>query len=246
MLAAATAFLLAAQVLAQAQPQTTSAPPPPQSAASVPMPPPPAPPLNAAPRPDRSPTAWACTVDTLMSGKDCLFEALAEPVSDHAAQRAQNVRFARQLAQAACARAARPAPGTTPDKALLDLCEKDFTAAADTCTLEGKSVLVDGQGRFSSGAAPCYRGLADVLQRAALMSSLASGCCRCMASRGCKVNAASCYANMTRGTPGPPESACMSNACKEECGDAPSSGGKPVEASVPTRKVERRLPPHAL
>ena len=227
---AAAAFLLAAQVLAQAPP------PSPQ-------------PLNAPPRPDRSPTAWACTVDTLMSGKDCLFEAAAEPVSDHAAQRTQNVRFARQLAQAACARAARPAPGTTPDKALLDLCEKEFSTAADTCTLDGKAVLVDGQGRFSSGAQSCYRALSDVLQRAALMSSLASGCCRCMASRGCKVSAASCYANMTKGTPGPAENACLSNTCKDECGDAPSSGRKAIEASmppVPTKKVERRLPARAL
>src|SRR5512147_2987174 len=102
MLVAAT-FLLAAQVLAQA----------PQAAAP--------PPLNAAPRPDRSPTAWACTVDTLMSGKDCLFEASSDEVTDHAAQRAQNVKFARELAKAACGKAAKPAPGSTPDKALLDL-----------------------------------------------------------------------------------------------------------------------------
>ncbi|HVE81248.1 MAG TPA: hypothetical protein VND93_00305 [Myxococcales bacterium] len=204
------------------------------------------PPLNAPPRPDRSPTAWACTVDTLISAKDCLFEATSEAVSDHAAQRAQNVKFARQLAQAACAKAARPAPGTTPDKALLDICEKEFTASAETCSLDGKSVLVDAQGRFSAGAQGCYRALADVLQRSALMGSLASGCCRCMQSRGCRVNTASCYANITRGTPGPAEKSCMTSACADECGEAPASRGKPVEASVPTKKVERSLPAHAL
>src|SRR5262249_17102316 len=179
----AATFLLAAQVLVQA-PQ----------AAAPPLP------LNAPPKPDRSPTAWACTVDTLMSGKDCLFEASSDDVTDHAAQRAQNVKFARELAKAACAKAAKPAPGGSQDKALLDLCEKDFNGAADSCTLDGKAVLVDGQGRFSSTAQGCYRALSDVLQKAALMSSLASGCCRCMASRGCKVNAAACYANVSRGT----------------------------------------------
>src|SRR3954469_22078602 len=156
----AATFLLAAQVLAQA----------PQAAAP--------PPLNASPKPDRTPTAWACTVDTLMTGKDCLFEASSDEVTDHAAQRAQNVKFARELAKAACAKAAKaakPAPGNTPDKALLDLCEKDFNTAADSCTLDGNAVLVDGQGRFSATAQGCYRGLADVLQKAALMSSLASG-----------------------------------------------------------------------
>src|SRR5689334_24992060 len=110
MLAAAT-LLLASHVLAQA-PQTAAPPPP----------------LNATVKPDRSPTAWACTVDTLMSGKDCLFEASSDVVSDFAAQRAQNVRFARQLAQAACAKAARPGPSGNPDRTLLDLCEKDFNA----------------------------------------------------------------------------------------------------------------------
>jgi len=225
---AATTVLFAAHVLAQA----------PQAAAP--------PPLNAPPKPDRTPTAWACTVDSLMSGKDCLFEASSDEVTDHAAQRAQNVKFARELAKASCAKAARPAPGSTPDKALLDLCEKDFNAAADSCTLDGKAVLVDGQGRFSATAQGCYRGLADVLQKTALMSSLASGCCRCMASRGCKVNAAACYANVSRGTPGAAERACMSNACSDECGEAPAAGGKPVEAAVPTRKIERSLPAHAL
>jgi len=224
---AATTFLLAVQVLAQA----------PQAAA---------PPLNAPPKPDRSPTAWACTVDTLMNGKDCLFEASSDEVTDHAAQRTQNVKFARELSKAACAKAAKPAPGGTSDKALLDLCEKDFTAAADSCTLDGKAVLVDGQGRFSATAQICYRALADVLQKTSLMSSLASGCCRCMASRGCKVNAAACYANVSRGTPGAAERACMANACSDECGEAPAAGGKPVEAAVPTKKIERRLPAHAL
>jgi len=230
------ALLLATQVLAQA--------PPAQGAAEAPPPPPP--PLNAPPRPDRTPTAWACTVDTLLSGKDCLFEALVEPVSDHAAQREQNVRFARQLAQAACAKAARPAPGNNPDRTLLGLCEKEFTAAADSCALGGKVVLVDAEGRFSPGAQACYRALSDVLQRSALMSSLASGCCRCMASRGCRVNAASCYANVSRGTPGPAERACMAGACASECGEVPAAAGKPVEASIPTEKVKRRYPAHAL
>jgi hypothetical protein len=224
----AATLLLAAQVLAQA----------PQAAAP--------PPLNATPKPDRTPTAWACTVDTLMSGKDCLFEASSDEVTDHASQRAQNVKFARELAKAACAKAAKPAPGGSPDKTLLDLCEKDFNGAADSCALDGKAVLVDAQGRFSGGAQSCYRALSDVLQKAALMSSLASGCCRCMASRGCKVNAAACYANVSRGTPGAAERACMTNACSDECGEAPAAGGKPVEASVPTKKVERRLPAHAL
>jgi hypothetical protein len=38
----------------------------------------------------------------------------------------------------------------------------------------------------------------------------------------------------------------MANACSDECGEMPAAGGKPVEASVPTRKIERRLPAHAL
>jgi hypothetical protein len=205
--------------------------------------------LNAPPKPDRSPTAWACTVDTLMSGKDCLFEASSDAVTDHAAQRAQNVRFARQLAPAACAKAAKPGPGGSPDKALLDLCEKEFSTAAEGCAMDGAAVLVDAQGRFSSGAQGCYRALSDVLQKAALMSSLASGCCRCMASRGCKVSPAACYVNVSRGTPGASERACMAGACSDECGGAPGFSGKPVEAiapPVPTKKIERRLPAHAL
>jgi hypothetical protein len=207
-------------------------------------------PLNAPVQPDRTPTAWACTVDTLLAGKDCLFEASAEPVSDRAAQQAENVRFAQKLAQTACARAARPVTGQQADKALGGLCEKEFTAAAESCGLEGQAVLVDGQGRFAPAAIGCYRALSDVLQRASMMGSVASACCRCMAARGCgKVNALACYQNVSRGAATPAEKACMADTCADECGDAPQAPrGGPVEASMPppARKVSRRFPANAL
>lgn len=205
-------------------------------------------PLNATVQPDRTPTAWACTVDTLISGKDCLFEASAEPVADRMAQKTENVRFAQKLAQTACARAVKPASGQQVDKPLGDLCQREFTAAAESCGVDGQSVLVDGQGRFAPSAIGCYRALADVLQRASLMGSVASGCCRCMISRGCaKVNAPACYQNVSRGTATAAEKACMADTCADECGDAPQAPrGAPVEASMPARKVNRRFPANAL
>jgi hypothetical protein len=198
-------------------------------------------------RPDRTPTAWACTVDTLISGKDCLFEAGHEQVADAPAQREQNVKFARNLAKAACGKALKPEAGEASDATLLEVCERDFALAADSCGVDGRAVLVDGQGRFSPQALGCYRSLSDVLQRLSLMGSLASSCCRCMLRSGCKTTPAQCYRNVSRATPTPAENTCMSDACGFECSAAPErSRGAPVEAALPSGKTKRRLPANAL
>jgi hypothetical protein len=100
-----------------------------------------------APSVDSSLPSWSCSIHTLVSGKDCVFEFTANPVSDSAATRRQNVEMARGLASTACAKAGRPAEGRRADKFLSEMCQRDFFETATSCDLAGKWPLLDAEGR---------------------------------------------------------------------------------------------------
>jgi hypothetical protein len=167
-------------------------------------------------------------VDTLISGKDCVFESEDGSAStDVAAQEAQNIRFARELATAACGRVARS--NGRVDKQLSQLCQREFSAAADSCGLEGASPLIDGKGRFAPAARACYLTLADVLHRITFTAMSSSQCCQCLAS-SCKAPADKCYRDLARATPDRSALACIQGACAEACANALVSGAEPPPA----------------
>lgn len=119
--------------------------------------------LEAPPVADESPTAWACTADTLRSGKTCVFEAELTASSPNKEQGASNVRTIQELGRPLCAEAARTGEGK-PDRNLAATCEKKYAAAAERCDLEGTVPVVDGKGRFAPAARACYRAISGVLQ----------------------------------------------------------------------------------
>ncbi|HEY7724555.1 MAG TPA: hypothetical protein VH880_04430 [Anaeromyxobacteraceae bacterium] len=172
--------------------------------------------LYAPPRADTSATVYACTVETLISGRDCVFEGQAPPALEAVRQARENGRAAASLADRACGRAARLATESRPDGAVLSACRRDFGERAAGCAADGSAPLLDAEGRFGAGARACYAAMSQVLARTRLMASATGACCRCLAASGCVRSGEQCNRALARGAGAP--SACMARSCAESCG----------------------------
>ncbi|HYO58411.1 hypothetical protein [Archangium sp.] len=176
--------------------------------------------LGAPPQVDESPTAWACTVETLRAGRECVFEAevTSSTDTDVQSQAAGNIRALKDIGRTLCAQAAKPPSGVAADKNLAAQCERKFAdAAEDACGLDGKVPVVDAKGRFAPAARACYRQLSQVLQDTAMMATVASACCQCAEKRGCPGTGERCHENVSRQEVGPAALACLANQCGEAC-----------------------------
>jgi hypothetical protein len=176
--------------------------------------------LGAPPRVDESPTAWACTVETLRAGRECVFEAevTAAASTDVQAQAASNIRTLKEIGHALCVQAAKPPSGIPGDKNLVAQCERKYAdAAEDVCGLEGKVPVIDAKGRFAPAARACYRQLSSVLQDTAMMATVASACCQCAEKRGCGLAGDRCHENVSRQEVAGTALACLANQCGEAC-----------------------------
>jgi hypothetical protein len=198
--------------------------------------------LGAPPRADESPTAWACTVDTLRAGRECVFEAEVTPSgsTDVKAQAASNIRTLREVAPALCAQAAKPPSGGAADRELVAKCERKFAdAAEDACGLEGSVPVIDAKGRFAPAARACYRQLSQVLQDTAMMATVASACCQCAAKHGCPGAGERCHESVTWQELGSAALACLSNQCGEACSLAMPTSLPASGSSRPAAKQAR-------
>jgi hypothetical protein len=176
--------------------------------------------LGAPPKVDESPTAWACTVDTLRAGRECVFEAeiSASGSTDVKAQAANNIRTLKDVGHALCTQAARPPSGVAADKNLVAQCERKFADAADdACGLDGAVPVIDAKGRFAPAARTCYRQLSSVLQDTAMMATVASACCQCAQKRGCPSAGERCHESVAQQEVAGPALACLVNQCGAAC-----------------------------
>ncbi|WP_395805041.1 hypothetical protein [Archangium minus] len=192
--------------------------------------------LGAPPQVNEAPTAWACTVETLRSGRECVFEAEVTSSTDVQSQAAGNIRTLKEIGHALCLQAAKPPSGVAADKNLVATCERKYAdAAEDACGLDGKVPVIDAKGRFAPAARACYRQLSTVLQDTAMMATVASACCQCAEKRGCPGAGARCHENVSHQELGATALACLSNQCGEACSlmmpvSQPSSGDwRPVK-----------------
>jgi hypothetical protein len=197
--------------------------------------------LESPPVADESPTGWSCTVDTLRSGKECVFEAettSSEPGKDQAAS---NVRMIQEQGRALCAEAAKPRSGEgKPDRSLASLCEKKYASAAERCGLEGTAPVVDAKGRFAPAARACYRALAGALQETQLMATVAAPCCQCAAQRGCPGAGDRCYSEVIRQEAGASTLACMKDRCSDACSLAPPASSSSRSPSPNPQPMPKR------
>ncbi|GHG96256.1 hypothetical protein JJE73_13375 [Comamonas sp. JC664] len=185
--------------------------------------------LAAPPVADESPTAWACTVDTLRAGKECVFEADLSAGSPSDAQDTSNKSMLQDVGRALCSEAVGNIREGRPDATLVSLCERRYVTAVDQCGLEGTSFVVDAKGRFAPGARSCYRALANVLQEVQFMATVASPCCECAARANCPGTADRCYAEVSQQATAPQTQACLSDRCADACAVVlPRSGPQPA------------------
>lgn len=193
--------------------------------------------LGAPPLVNEAPTAYACTVDTLREGRECIFEAERASSAPGGDQASSNVSTVRQAAPALCAEAAKPPSGGATDRALAALCERMLAPATDACSLNGSAAVIDAKGRFAPEARTCYRGLSRVLQDVTMMATVSSGCCQCAAQRGCAgATGDRCYTELTRQQAAPATLACLSDKCADACALAlPSAQGASPERGPRTQ-----------
>ncbi|ATB32770.1 hypothetical protein [Melittangium boletus] len=202
--------------------------------------------LGAPPQANEQPTAWACTVETLQSGRQCVFEAEVAASTAVKDQAASNVRTLKDIAHALCLHAARPSSGLAADKNLVGQCERKYTEAAeDACGLGGKVPVIDAKGRFAPEARVCYLKLEKVLQDIATMATVASACCQCAEKQRCPGAGDSCHENVSHQELGTNALVCLSHLCGAACSlmmpeDTPSMGAirSTTQARRPTRAVE--------
>lgn len=192
--------------------------------------------LYAPPSADRSPTAYACTVETLAAGKDCVFEGQALAAADAPRQAQENGKAAAALGNRLCARAAKLAAEARADPDVLAACQRSFVEKASGCAADGSAPLLDAEGRFGAGARGCYAAMSGVLARARFMAAATGGCCRCLTAAGCVTSGERCNRSLAAGEGG---SSCMARKCAEACAPfAPNPRDAPPEprsspASVP-------------
>ncbi|NMO18706.1 hypothetical protein HPC49_24620 [Pyxidicoccus fallax] len=173
--------------------------------------------LAAPPVADDSPTAWACTIDTLRAGKECVFEADLSSGGPSESQDTANKKTLQEAARALCSEAVGNIREGRPDATLTTLCERRFTTAVDQCGLDGTASVIDAKGRFAPGARACYRALSSVLQEVQLMATVASPCCECAARAGCPGTGDRCYADVSQQASSPAALACMNDRCSDAC-----------------------------
>ncbi|WP_254614429.1 MULTISPECIES: hypothetical protein [unclassified Myxococcus] len=195
--------------------------------------------LAAPPISDDSPTAWACTVDTLREGKECVFESDAAASASGAEQATANRKLLKDISRALCTEAVGNAREGRTDATLIALCERRYVAAADQCGLAGGTPIVDAKGRFAPGARTCYRGLSSVLQEVQLMATVAAPCCECAARRGCPGTGDRCYADVSQQQTSPATLACLSERCEDVCSVVlPAPTG--ASSASPTAREQQR------
>ena len=184
--------------------------------------------LAAPPVADDSPTAWACTIDTLRAGKECVFEAELSSSGPSDGQDTANRKLLQDVSRALCSEAVGTIRDGRPDATLTALCERRFNTAVDQCGLDGTASVVDAKGRFAPGARACYRALSSVLQEVQLMATVASPCCECAARAGCPgASGDRCYADVSQQVAPPATLACLNDRCADACSMVlPSSGAR--------------------
>lgn len=196
-------------------------------------------PLGEAPQADTSSTSWACSLDTLKSSHQCIFDVEPTPEANTSPEQLESQ--VKQIATGLCAVASKPSGQAKPDATLRGACEREMTGAVEVCTSSQLTALVDAEGRFVNTARPCYQALERVVQRIRLRAALASDCCQCLAQSRCQAGGPKCYDALAHGRPEASALSCMADACMDACatllpsGPAPAAAPEPGPLTVPSK-----------
>jgi hypothetical protein len=164
------------------------------------------------PKADGSPSAFACTAETLASGQRCTFEAQPPTAAPDPSLSAKNVERAKALAVGVCKKAVS-ATSLAYQPGFDKVCRATFEQAARECGLDVP--LLDGDGRFAEPASRCYRALADARQAVGTMVAAAPGCCACLAANRCAPSIDACVNGVQQASA--VNFACAGDACSSSC-----------------------------
>lgn len=180
------------------------------------------------PHKDDSPTAFACTAQTLASGAQCTFEGQPGASATASANRERLVAMVPDACQAVVGQA-----GAGDASALKESCRARLEAAAGSCVREG--ALLDAQGRFTTQGKSCYRALAEARVQAESLANAAPTCCQCLAEHHCAGAGSSCVSMAARAQLAV---SCETDACMASCAELVSNA--PVTASSPSSARGKR------
>lgn len=194
-----------------------------------------APPVPTPLRPAGTASPWACTRATLLDDAPCIIDGRSLVQSPALDQARENQRYARALSDGMCALTAR-AGGFEPDPILLQSCRSRADAATRLCTGDGSVRMIDDEGRFNNGFAPCYAALSSILLETGALAVAAVPCCECLAG-SCGTNASQCTERLSKGRFPEASQTCLDAACSTACAQVRLSRPGPPQGaggSAPT------------
>lgn len=122
--------------------------------------------LNAPAKTESPPSISACTIDTLKSSHTCVFDGRPATSTDPKAQATANQAFVSQLGASLCKLRLVASTLEQPEKdARFKACTERVKKISPQCTLDGKTGIVDAEGRFAPNAKGCYLSIAEAVQR---------------------------------------------------------------------------------
>lgn len=202
------------------------------AAAQVPHVPPAADPrLYAPPSVQAEASGFACSVDTLVSGAECILESDAPAASNLIAQAKDNVALAASLSAWACNTAARAPGEPAADREVMVQCERAFKEKAQACSADGVRALLDARRRFAPEARTCYAGLGAALAATRTMAAVAVPCCRCLTAARC-LPVAHCASDLLVWPLPARTASCLRQSCAAACRTflpEPAPAGEPAK-----------------
>lgn len=165
------------------------------------------------------PTTWACSIDTLKSGKKCFFdeEASAKGTVSAAEQDKRNEASYKKLMVVLCKSATALSAMSPQTPRAYDICLAELKAQAKYCAVEEGDILLPNSDTFSNKAKECYLSLSKSLSELNGHLNLAKSCCECVARSSCKSSIDSCMKSLSVVSPRSAPKACMADTCRGEC-----------------------------
>lgn len=179
-----------------------------------------------------APTGFGCTVETLVSGAQCVFEGAEPPAGSKPAPGTAPRWSPAALATRVCAAAARPIGEARPDPEVAATCEGEVLAALRRCALPGDPLL-DAAGLFVPSARACYAAVGDATAGARTRLAATAPCCRCLAEHRCAA-ARACLKDGAAAALGAKGLACAARSCEQACGAALPPPAEPSGPREPT------------
>jgi hypothetical protein len=196
---------------------------------------------------DDSPTGFACTVDTLLSGRKCSLEFAPSESADSRQQADQNVAQAQAAGSRLCERVTHIRDESSSDPDLRQYCQKAYEIAASAqCSLGGAHALLDAAGRFATDSGPCYRAMAAVLSHVRTAAALSARCCRCAAA-ACSMAYGQCNESILRSSLKEEFVACARSRCEAQCETSPGiskATSRPEESSLEVFPIDPAIDPY--